>query len=469
MIVCMEKTESNLAANWDRIGNRNLVISRWLIAVVIFAICSIFSAGNASAVEIQKSANESCIFQISGVIESGDFEEILLAAEMYFPKLNGESTYKNVVCLNSRGGSLVEGLKIAKHFLKVGIGTTIDRDQVCVSICAIIFMSGTIKGDEAGGSNRSLHIDGILGFHRPSIESNTSSSFSTEEMSESFNLALDLAAEYVTLANNIVEFTNRNVIPSDLIQEIFSHKGNDFYYINTINQVGRWDIDLYGLEYPAKLVENHAYLVCENLSRWPVGLIKNLLPLEKNREHNPDAVSVIARKNSTVTYRIYGSNSGMVEHLCIVQFDENSILVCGHDQSTDTRIGLGSCNDKNYSEKLYVGKKYSIFHPETKLRDLAVKIQKQQPEIKVPAATRARCYVIKSTTIIDEEPCTIITENKKEFVTYFVWPSGGKTVVEGQENTVKINGVASVGRKKNGFGLCYFNSKTGNDFCYKRN
>ncbi len=86
-----------------------------------------------------------------------------------FNGFDGESSSADTICLNSPGGSVLEGVKLAKQFYKQGVGTVIPAGAECHSMCAILFMMGIAQGPEVSFVNRKLHVTGTLGFHRPIV------------------------------------------------------------------------------------------------------------------------------------------------------------------------------------------------------------------------------------------------------------------------------------------------------------
>ena len=430
------------------------------------------TSGSSSAADFTNVQRKNCLLEISGVIKAGDFEKFLVAVKKYLPGSDGESTTRDTVCLNSNGGSLPEGLKFARYFFDKGVTTVIDDGQVCLSVCALMFMMGATQGEEVAFLNRKMHINGTLGFHRPEIGLNSTATYTSKQVTKAFNLALDSAIEFLILANNIEPFTNKSVIAADLLQNTFSHIGNDFYYIDDVNKVGRWGIQIFGMDYPTKLTKRHAYRACENLSRWPVGLVNEIYTLEEHLENSQDMIKVVLQDQSKTAYRIHGSNEGLVGHLCYIQIEGTEILACGEDELTATKIGGGVCRDNDWQEKIYfVDLKHAIYHPHTKLKDLAAGKQVTQKPTVNNNTDQAECYVIRSGRIIDNDPCTVIWGNGPKFITNFVWPSGGKTVVVGRGyrgTKVRINGVETYGQQREGYEICYHNKNSGNDFCYKR-
>lgn len=89
-----------------------------------------------------------CKLVMSGAIEQGDLQRFIANAGLVFIPEDevGESTAANTVCLDSPGGSYVEGIKLAKHFYETGVGTVIRDGMECDSACALMFMMGRAKG-----------------------------------------------------------------------------------------------------------------------------------------------------------------------------------------------------------------------------------------------------------------------------------------------------------------------------------
>ena len=100
-----------------------------------------------------------CDFRFSGWIEEGDltgFVEVLRSANQI-----------NIsICLDSEGGILGEMLAFLDEIgqTELYFSTKIERNAVCVSACALLFMFGTEFGRNAPSTARYLERGGRLGF-----------------------------------------------------------------------------------------------------------------------------------------------------------------------------------------------------------------------------------------------------------------------------------------------------------------
>ncbi len=94
-----------------------------------------------------------------------------------------------------------------------------------------------------------------------------------------------------------------------------------------------------------------------------------------------------------------------------------------------------------------------------------------------PSSVAGECRVYKDSKLIDIEPCTRIRDDRTDSsgnnlkTSYFVWPSGGKTVVTQTTGGVLINGSKSSvsSHPKDRAGICVLNPKSGNRFCFAPN
>jgi len=414
----MVKLKSKNILTWSRIENRLLMVCPKLVAMAIFAFCSIILVNNSTAAEIQNVENPNCILEISGVIQKGDFERFLPIAKEHFietqmennafaglwkrgkPLTSLEEFVPNEICLNSSGGNLVEGLNFAKYFFDKSIGTVIDDGQKCLSICALMFMMGTdrfskILAGHPGEMSRKLHVNGILGFHQPSYPLPQTGKYNSQELSEYFEIALESAVKFLTLANSPIPNTGKPVIYADLIQKIFTHEGNDLYFIDTVNKVGRWEITTFGFEnFPKSHNDNHAYHACTNMLIWRTRLVNNMMTPIQMREfsNEMDFESEISIYNKAKDiYKVTGAFIGdlqfnVIPFQCFVQFKENNTIHgCGFDNLAilGSEIAGGPLCLQVFGQKISgmhlpnTNNNLIQFHPETKLKDLASGFQKK--------------------------------------------------------------------------------------------
>lgn len=245
-------------------------------AIVLLLITLAAPAAHAATLEPVDSPH--CLARLSGQIVEGDSQKVLEALPGW--KARAEFPRDLAVCLDSPGGSLLEGTRIAALVEENRIGTVIDDGAVCLSACSIIFMLGAVDGGELTtdiGENRvllefsrRLHVNGTLGFHRPSFEA-PDRSYSRADIQKSFDLAILSSLEFMRMANRWKPAEGAPAMKADLVEALLEHKGQDFFYIDTVDKAGRWDITIFGYDAPRRTSAREALNACDNLSNWHVG------------------------------------------------------------------------------------------------------------------------------------------------------------------------------------------------------
>jgi len=353
--------------------------------------------------------------------------------------------------LNSSGGSFSVALDIVEMIDNTA--THVKEGDRCLSACAIIFMAGGYVEDSFY-SVRIMERGAKIGFHRPYLKLDGKKNvYSAKVLEKVYNISIEEISRLLVFAKN-------NRFPMELLRRMLHKDGNEMYFINTVEDliVSEISFELYNFNrYKYSSLRN----VCDNYI-WKKIHKYEYFP-SRNSTRNIDGIIVNQKGKTFTRFNDYIVGEGD-KLLCDVfentvgysiRLNWNDITATNFFTSVDSIFGLLLKTDT------------SNLKFDRKLRDLSVERQIQEPNNQTSSSKSARCYVIRSGTTIDNDPCNIVIENKKKLITYFVWPSGGKTVVEGRGNRVKINGVNSVGQNRVGFGTCYYNKETGNDFCYK--
>src|SRR5262245_40573418 len=102
---------------------------RVFLCVISASVVVCAMAEHAIAAELVKINSPLCEMKIQGTIVPGDFK-----------KFEAELDTKTSVCLNSPGGSYLDGLQLFEHFSANRIGTAVDNSDTCLSARAIAFM-----------------------------------------------------------------------------------------------------------------------------------------------------------------------------------------------------------------------------------------------------------------------------------------------------------------------------------------
>lgn len=242
-----------------------------LIGAVFLAVAG--TTERTDALEISAGVPGLCLATISGPIRNGDLAKLkTLSFEIPADWQNLEDGRWKSLCLNSPGGSYTEGFRIAAYFLDNAIGTVVNENAQCLSACSLIFMFGTAYQSESNSlTHRRLHIKGTLGFHQPELPLDPSIEYSIEDVRAAFSVAIEATLRFLALAARPRPDNRRPFVDSDLQEAMLSHKGQDFYLIDTVNKAGRWDIELIGLAKP-RFDERAFFNACQNMLTWPARL-----------------------------------------------------------------------------------------------------------------------------------------------------------------------------------------------------
>ncbi len=112
------------------------------------------------------------MIRITGPIEAGDTERLRAFLEQndlihcYEP---GYCPFQNVLSLDSPGGNLAEGLRLAQFLRETQFNTLIEAGRACESSCSFAFLAGYSNYEGYYHPRRFIHETGRLGVHRPTL------------------------------------------------------------------------------------------------------------------------------------------------------------------------------------------------------------------------------------------------------------------------------------------------------------
>lgn len=451
--------------------------ARSIASVCILALFSAFLSNLAMAAEVHKSDDPECRIDIEGPIELGDLQKIE-ALKDHLIIDNGESTSAAVVCLDSPGGNLVEGLKLARFFLEEGVGTRIRANKECQSVCAIMFMMGNARGSEVSFLNRRMHVTSILGFHRPYLSIDEASLFTSGDVEAAYDIGVGSIYELMSLANRSTPWHDSRMIEPDLMELMTGTPGSEMFVIRTVEQAIRWQIEVDGLPNLVPARRPHVMFACENALSSGMALtsVRNgdgLMTADifefapANSWSLQNATNSVTTNPETGRFVTVSPRSGYSSIGCEVAILDQSIAICGHDESSDIRIGDCRAGD----DVRYFGNLISQ-HPLSDLRALAL-FSENQPD----AVTFRRCRVLKTDgSQSDDEVClhsVNIVSSEDGFLLRHVleWASGSRTVVDigaeeyGKPSSIAINGQPGEIHLAEGGMRCVRNTTSGNRVC----
>ena len=351
-----------------------------LIAMVDFAVGDIF-----------KVDSPDCILRLEGAIETGDFEKLKSLSELHFPKYTADEleTGKQQLCLNSPGGLINESKLIAAYVYEFGIGTVVAENDYCYSACAIVFMMGMARASESEDVyiNRKMHYTAKIGFHRPYLIIRDPISANARDIEISFDLAYKSVMELLIVANQPSPVLQRPMIPSDLLQEMLEHVGDDFFMIDTVDKAGRWKIDVYGFNEQRVLNREQAYFACQNSMNWNSGQFFEIMiseiyagwPEIKSRsdklERLISGTKLLEKTSERTLYSVNAINMFYSSANCLISQEKDIweravIKACGYDDYNFTVVGYGKCDRNNYKEEDFEISYLSTYDPSIRIENL---------------------------------------------------------------------------------------------------
>jgi len=445
-----------------------------LCVFVVIAMC----AGGAEAASVLVSDDERCRVEITGPIELGDAEALLELADHLLVH-NGESTSGSTLCLDSPGGMLIEGMEMARFILENGVSTVLREDATCASICAIMFMMGNFQRGEVAGIGRKMHLSARLGFHRPYMNPDEALDYTSEDIASTYDLGMETVFEILMIANQRAPWGTAQMIEPDLFQRIIGTPGDEMFFVSTVEQALRWQIEIEGLPSNLPLNENSMHYACENALaintaltselNGPNGLLTDeIFRFQPLNSYSIQHVTSVSTAPLSGRVDVQSLRAGYAGVGCTLEVQNGHIRVCGVDQITDTY--LGDC-DQAYGMR-YLSPLAQL-HPRTQLATLNF-----PDNIGADARRISLCEIYNTAgERIDQDPCLqaviLMSEGEQPFARHIItWPSGSRTIIDiapsayGETNAyVRINGTEGQRARVFGNSDCIINMESGNAFC----
>lgn len=147
-----------------------------------------------------------------------------------------------VLHLDSPGGSFEEAVEIGLMLKPKGIRTLVDRDGVCKSACAIIFMAGhAALGQSQFTPWRRMHPTAQVGFHAPFLSSVALDKLPAEALQPM--LPASYRNAQLTMSRLMLMSAEFSWSPL-LVKAILDTPSSAFSYVDTLDRAARWDIGL---------------------------------------------------------------------------------------------------------------------------------------------------------------------------------------------------------------------------------
>lgn len=342
------------------------IFLRRVCILVVFSVAALPAfLSTASGATIRVEDGRDCEISLNGKIVKGDYQRL-------------EKTRKNIIqetkypsgplrlCLNSNGGSLGEAAKLAVLVRSGMMATRIQANKVCLSACAWIFMMGRTNqfwdgSGEYQFDDRAMSSNAKLGFHAPELPLGASETIPTSVAKRSHDVLLEAFAEILKIS---FDPEGNNRVKMDLLHAAMSTPPSGFFYIDTVDKVGRWDIPIFDAKVPTTINEIGATNACLNASSWSHTTRSKLTGY---RAIGANKVESIAYTAASDEYEIV-IFSGYIGAGCTVS--AKAIPPSEYGGESYNEVKLKSCIDGVYGARCSYNI-LSVFPPDTPLSSLA--------------------------------------------------------------------------------------------------
>jgi hypothetical protein len=224
-------------------------------------------------------------------------------------------------------------------------------------------MWGEFRG-EYDYIDRSIAATATLGFHAPLLPLGDAPTIRTADAQRGYRVLTAAFSEILSLAYS--PESQRGLIDSDLLLQAMRTPPTpeDFFYIDTVDKAGRWNIRVSDIEIPRVLNEEAAANACLNATAWPIALAS----LRYGERFEPQSVQRATRQGAL---EVLGPLAGYAGHGCTIEQQTEET-----PETYETEYAAGTlvrgCFNDDYQRLDYCGTAsiLSVFPPDTLLREL---------------------------------------------------------------------------------------------------
>lgn len=268
----------------DRIGvaserSRAIGFSAFVAVAAIAAAVPAVSAGHAMTFAVASARAEGAAssgvmneVRATGSFERGDTDRLATV-------LQGLKA-PTVVVFDSKGGVLVEGMRMGRLLRQRGIATAVRRGNRCLSACALAFLGGSKLGSSGAEPNRRLEIGGQLGFHAfyaaRDVDARDASTSRARGVTEGRAMSAVIISYVIEMGAEPEVVLRALVRPPD-----------EMTFVETAGEFGSLGVCPVGLPMPRAALAERVAHICSNASlghlpAWP-DLVNEYTPTEARR------------------------------------------------------------------------------------------------------------------------------------------------------------------------------------------
>jgi hypothetical protein len=245
--------------------NKNFLFP-WRCNITSWALLAFFGANSSStAATISRFQNDYCDYLLSGEIRSGDHQRFI--REGWFPSATQDPWDTSLggmrLCLDSPGGSMIEGLRLFQSIWNSAVITIVPPNASCESACAFAFLGGSSKEGtrQSRYQRRFLFAGGRLGFHAPFVPPSGTVSYDSVENSALFDAGVQITALVAGMLN--IEDDDVSPINLYLFERIFSTPPSEMFYVSTLADAAALNIDVLGIPSPSVIGNSEIQNICD--------------------------------------------------------------------------------------------------------------------------------------------------------------------------------------------------------------
>jgi hypothetical protein len=222
-----------------------------LFLVLFLALTALFLPASALAATITPGGDAimQCDATLTGEIRDGDADKLRSFAKQngWEPAFAGSGSTDGIrtLCLDSNGGSYLEGIELGNVIGSIGIRTAVGPDRTCESACALTFMYGTFRTfEDIILPERRLHPRGTLGFHAPGLVV-PRGDYTEDAVNDAYRVAIQSVERLARMRG-----MGQSIFPQALFLTILGTPPEEMRYVRTVQEAATWNIEVFPVGFP---------------------------------------------------------------------------------------------------------------------------------------------------------------------------------------------------------------------------
>lgn len=180
-------------------------------------------AGSVFAASIGLDSDMNLSINLEGDIVAGDAERLVKTFLDVKPVAGTYFIYPNALVLSSRGGDVIESIRLASVVRALGLSSAVAAEGKgsCASSCFLVFLAGTPRSATGIDTLRRQGVKGNLGplgVHRPYLSHVQHGSAG--------------AKRQAAVMSQMAEYLRKESVPQALIDKMMTHPSNDMYWLS---------------------------------------------------------------------------------------------------------------------------------------------------------------------------------------------------------------------------------------------